>query len=150
MSVVRFPSTLPADSCDVLNGLVVLLGRSLANYLVDARPDDAAQQPEALRLLDAIASDQRATVDRLADLILDRDCLVSRGSFPMDFTSLHDLSMQYLQRKLVDHQRQIIAGLEQAVDALSHDGPAQAVVEEALGAAKAHLDGLMESSRGQG
>ena len=69
---------------------------------------------------------------------------VDPGEFPIQFTSLHDLSIDYLLEQLVKEQRAIISICEQAVNDLAADAMSQAVAQEAIGNAKAHLDSLQE------
>jgi hypothetical protein len=94
-----------------------------------------------------MAKDHLSIVERLAEEILSRERRVDRGMFPMAFTSLNDLSLAYLLRRLTDQQQRDIRALEQAVESLGHDARAQALAEDALGAAVGHLDNLREVQR---
>jgi hypothetical protein len=69
---------------------------------------------------------------------------VDPGKFPISFTGLHDLSSEYLVSLMIESQREIISISEQAISELAADAMAQAVAQESLGAAKAHLDSLLE------
>ena len=99
---------------------------------------------EAKLVLQQIVDDQEATVDRIGTMIQAAGQDVDPGEFPIQFTSLHDLSIDYLLEQLVKEQRAIISICEQAVDNLAADAMSQAVAQEAIGNAKAHLDSLQE------
>jgi hypothetical protein len=133
------PSTI-----EVLNRLYVLHHRSLAVYLHYAAPDRLASQPKARTVLAQMAADQTRTADKLATMILDTNGQVDPGEFPMSFTGLHDLSVDYLVKLLIDRQKKHIAACERLADMLTMAPYAQAAAREAVGEAKGHLDNLQE------
>ena len=91
----------PPSTTDVLNRLLVLHERSLPMYLSYAPPNRLEDHPRAKVVLDQIVEDQKRTIDRLATMVLDNGGLVDYGEFPMSFTGLHDLSLQYLLKLLI-------------------------------------------------
>jgi len=133
------PSTI-----EVLNRLYVLHHRSLAVYLHYAAPDRLASNPKAQAVLAQMAADQTRTADKLATMILDANGQVDPGEFPMSFTGLHDLSVDYLVKLLIDRQKRHIAACEKLADMLTMAPYAQAAAREAVGEAKGHLDNLQE------
>ena len=128
-----------------LNHLVRLHNRSFPVYLASARPwtrgaaDDAASE-----LLDTMVADHLETVESLGEIILDNEGTVALGEYPMAFTSKHDLSIEYLMRYVRELQGQMIEEIQGCVDRLADDATAQAAAQEALGAAKGHLQSLNE------
>lgn len=136
---------MPAPSTiDVLNRLYVLHHRSLSAYLHYAAPDQLARQPKAQAVLAEMVADQTRTADRLATMILDASGLVAPGEFPMAFTSLHDLSVEYLVGQLIQRQKKHVVACERLADMLNLAPYAQAAAREAVGEAKGHLDNLEE------
>lgn len=135
--------SLPSTT-DVLNRLLVLHERSLPMYLSYAPPDRLAMHPHAKAVLDQIVEDQKRTIDRLATMVLDNNAIVDHGEFPMSFTSLHDLSLEYLLTLLVDRQTKLVAACENLANLLDSAPYAQAAAREALGEAKGHLENLKE------
>ena len=133
----------PPSTTDVLNRLLVLHERSLPMYLSYAPPDRLAANPKAKAVLDQIVEDQKRTIDRLATLVLDGG-MVDYGEFPMAFTALHDLSLEYLLKLLVDRQTKLVAACENLANLLGSAPYAQAAAREALGEAKGHLQNLLE------
>ena len=132
------------QTCASLNRLSVAHHRSLPVYLQYAPPWINRDAEEVKLVLDQIVSDQEATVDRVSMMIQDAGEDVDPGEFPIEFTGLHDLSLDYLLSRMVEGQREIVSVCEQAVSELAADALAQAVAQEAVGAAKAHLDSLLE------
>jgi hypothetical protein len=136
---------MPAPTTiDALNRLYVLHHRSLPAYLHYAPPSGLARIPESRTVLAQIAADHARESDRLATLVLDHGGTVDPGEFPMWFTGLHDLSVEYLVKQLIERQRKFIAAAEKIADELRLSPLAQAAAREAVGEAKGHLDNLQE------
>ncbi len=129
-----------AQVIDALNRLLAIEYRSLPMYLADADPWVAREHEPLLRALENTVADQRAYSQRIAELILDRGGLLDPGEYPMEFTNLHFLSLDYLMGRLLDYQRQAIADIEQCVARLQSDPPALALAQEVLGSQRAHLE----------
>jgi len=134
----------PPSTTEVLNRLLVLHVRSLPMYLSYAPPYQLYMNEHAKAVLDQIVEDQKRTVDRLGTLILDSNGSVDYGEFPMSFTSLHDLSIPYLLKLLIERQQKLVIASERLADMLSMAPYAQAAAREAVGEAKGHLDNLRE------
>ncbi|MFM9069610.1 MAG: hypothetical protein ACKOUR_20095 [Planctomycetota bacterium] len=129
---------------DLLNRLLVLHTRSLPLYLLDAAPWTQPSDEESLAVIHDIAHDQQETAEQLIGLIMQRNATPHKGDFPLTFTIFNDLSVEFLVKEMIRRQRLEIAAIEDCVGRLSADPAAAAVAEEALGAAKAHLDSLRE------
>ena len=134
----------PPSTTDILNRLLVLHERSLPMYLSYAPPDRLASNPKAKAVLDQIVEDQKRTIDRLATLVLDSGGTVDYGEFPMAFTALHDLSLEYLLKQMAERQAKFVAACENLANLLAASPYAQAAAREALGEAKGHLQNLQE------
>ena len=134
----------PPSTTDILNRLLVLHERSLPMYLSYAPPGDLAANPHAQAVLGQIVTDQKRTIDRLATIVLDNNGIVDYGEFPMSFTSLHDLSLTYLLKQLIERQERFITACERLADMLTLAPYAQAAAREAVGEAKGHLENLRE------
>jgi hypothetical protein len=132
------------STIDILNQLYVLHYRSLPQYLHYAPPHELRRNPQASAVLAQIVADQTRTAERLATMVLDAGGLVDPGEFPMSFTGLHDLSVNYLIRQVIDRQRRHIAACQRLADQLNMAPYAQAAAREAVGEAKGHLDNLLD------
>ncbi len=99
---------------------------------------------EVLETVAAIADDQDVLADRISRMIVDADALPRTGEFPMEFTDLHDLDLDFLLQVGVRYQEQDAAAIQEIVEQLHECPAARAIAEEALGMAKGHLDSLRE------
>lgn len=128
----------------LLNKLVAMHNRSLATYMRYASPtwdcgDGAAK--ETLRLM---VEDQRDTAERIAAMVTENNGVVDNGEYPMYYTGYHDLSFDFLLNEIIKEHTADIAEIEQIADELRMVPLAKAAADEALGAAKGHLESLNE------
>jgi hypothetical protein len=126
--------------------------RSFALYVADAGPvnDGTRADESAARALRDLVESNLLYSRRLAEAILDRHGDVERDSYPMEFTDKNFLSLEYLVRELSEYQRRDVAAIERVVQAMGDDDPeAKELAQEALGAAKAHLEALEAAAAGQ-
>lgn len=128
----------------VLNRLLILHQRSLPMFLSYAAPWASNREHQASAILGHMVEDQKRTAGRLADYLLERRWRVENGEFPLEITGLHDVSLQYLWPKLIEAQRSDVATIQQCIAGLQNDPFARALAEEALGAARGHLQSLEE------
>lgn len=133
-----------ASTINILNRLLALHARSLPMYLSYAQPDKLAANSQAKVVLDQIVADHQRTIDRLGTLILDGNGLTETGEWPMAFTGLHDLSVEYLVGLLVERQQRFVTACERLADQLTLAPYAQAVAREIVGEAKGHLENLQD------
>jgi hypothetical protein len=73
-----------------------------------------------------------------------RNFNVDAGEYPMSYTGLNDLSIEYLIERMIEQQKRDISSIEQCVEQLNLAPMAQTLAKESLGAAKGHLDSLIE------
>lgn len=122
-----------------LNEILVTLHRSLPVYLSDAVPWVAHGNEEAHRVLARIVEEKEEHVHRLTELLYARRYTIDRGEFPMDYTSLHDVSLDYLLKELIRGQRREVERIEACERRLAGDREARALAAEVLDAAQRHL-----------
>ncbi len=127
---------------DILNRLLVIHSRSLPNFLVYAHPWWKDDHVKATEVLANIVGDQRNIAARAGRLIVENDGAVASGQFPDRFSTLHDLSLDFLLAELIRYQDRTIAAIEQLVRQLPRASMAQGLAQEALGMAKAHRTAL--------
>jgi hypothetical protein len=135
-----------SNNNQALNRLLTILYRSLPMYLTDACPWTQRADDKAVAALRHIVEAQKQLSNRVAEYILAHYGPIQLGEFPLDFPDTHDLSLDYLIGKLVQCQRQDVAALEQCVADLAADRAAATLAEEALGAARGHLETLEDLS----
>jgi hypothetical protein len=134
----------PPSTTEILNRLLVLHMRSLSMYLGYAPPYELSGHAKASSVLAQMVDDHKRTVDRLGTLILDNGGTIESGEFPMSFTSLHDLSLPYLLKLLIERQQKQITACERLADQLGMAPYAQATAREIVGEARGHLENLQE------
>ncbi|BBO32607.1 hypothetical protein [Lacipirellula parvula] len=137
---------MKADVIHWLNRLLAIHCRSFPQYMRWARPHVPAGRGQELEAVDAIALDQDIMAERISRMIIDADALPRTGEFPMEFTDLHDLDIDYVILTAVRYQEQDVAMIEQLVHRLQSFAAARSLAEEALGMSKGHLDTLRETA----
>src|SRR5689334_1981256 len=78
---------------------------SLAMYLANTRPWAPPGSERALAAVRHIVEDQTKMSGRIADHMIDVYGQVDSGEFPMEFTSVHDLGIEYLIERLIAAER---------------------------------------------
>src|SRR5690242_19802807 len=126
-----------AKTIDLLNELFAIENRSLPTYLADACPWTHPGDEPASQALVHILADQQQMVGRLGDLIDARGGRVDRGSFPMEYTDMNLLSLDFLVLELIRCQKRDIADIERIVPIFGADREARELAEEILGSERA-------------
>jgi len=134
------------STSQVLNRVLATLYRSLPMYLQWSCPWVHSGDERAVAAVKRIVDDQMALCRRISEHILEHHDRIDLGEYPTSFTSLHDVAIDYLIGRLVECQKDDIRVLERCVSQLDHDPPARSLAEEALGAARGHLESLQELS----
>lgn len=131
----------------MLNRLLAIEYRSVPMYLADAAPWRGPGDEQIAAALENIVLDQRNMASRIAELVLDRRGSIDTGEFPMEFTDMHNLSLDFLLTELVRYQQRDVAAIEGCVARLAGDEEARALAEEVLGSERRHLEVLEELLR---
>lgn len=113
-------------------------------YLSSAPPHRGVGDERLWEAIRHIMSDQSLMIDKIADYVESLDGTPNMGEFPMEFTSMHDLSIDYMTQQLLDRQQREVELIEMMSADLESGSPAKALAQEALGAAKAHVESLQE------
>jgi hypothetical protein len=136
------------QTVDVLNRMLQMLCRSLPMYLKDAKPWSRHDQEKVQAAIDSLVADQEMYAARLANLIFDVEGRPDPGVFPTAFTSIHDLSLDYLLAQAVGCLCQEVAALQHLASELPAGSPGRALAEEIAGNAQGHLEVLQGSGIG--
>ncbi|MDX1965010.1 MAG: ferritin-like domain-containing protein [Pirellulales bacterium] len=137
------------DNTAILNQVLIMLNRSFAMYLHYAMPYFTQGDEQLRAAFENLVADQKSYVDKLGEMIIDRETRAEMGQFPMQYTDCHDLSIQYLIRELVRDQERDVRAFTRAVEFLRRDPAALALVEEILGNAQGHLETLSSLAKQQ-
>jgi bacterioferritin (cytochrome b1) len=130
---------------EILNRLLTLEYHSLPAYLAGTSPWVKQGEERAAATLAHIVADQQELAGRIARLIIKRDGQPSLGGFPMEFTDLHMLSLDFLIQECIRWEQRSIAEIEACIAQLKNDPEARLLAEEALGLSKGHLENLQET-----
>lgn len=128
----------------ILNQLLGLHGSSLPMYLDSAPPHRQSGDERTWDTIRRIIDDQKLMVDKIADYVEAAGGTPNMGQYPMEFTGMHDLSLDHIMQRVLDRQRVEIESIEQISSQLESGSQAKALAQEALGAAKAHVQSLEE------
>jgi hypothetical protein len=128
----------------VLNRLLAAFQYSLASYLGYARPWTHAGNVRLLEAVRLMTADHQAHARRIGRLILERRGRLEHGRFPMRFTAYNDLALDYLARRLVEHERELIDEVARSVARLGGDPEARQLGEAILAVERQHLRTLTE------
>lgn len=112
----------------ILNRLIINLGRSLLQYLGEAWPWTSGADESKLATLQGLVERQQAAVDRITDLLIERHWLVEFGTYPTEYTDLQYLSLEFLLAQTLEN-----AEADAKLIAASHagiDDEAKAVLDD--------------------
>ncbi|TWT33311.1 hypothetical protein [Blastopirellula retiformator] len=135
-----------SSTAQLLNQLAALHRHSLPAYLRFTRPWVGYEDEEAVDVLRQLASDHKYLVDKIVAQLEPLGLDLPLGQFPMEFTSLHDLSVEYLVKRTQQFQQGFVERLDDLAAVMPNEPPARELAEEALGMAKGHLKNLEEAA----
>ena len=133
---------------ELLNRVAAMHHRSLPTYLAYARPWVAAGCEDKALIIDDIAADHHDLVERILEVLEAADRPVSLGDFPMEYTSLNDLSLDYILQEVTRFEQRLLESLEDIATWLDRESTATRLVNLAIGMAKGHLQNLAEAQKG--
>lgn len=131
------------DTSDLLNDLLVRIYRGLLQYSVECWPWTDAEESAEKRAVERMAAAQQQHIRHVVDLLTERGVVVDFGNYP-DNSELHYVSLDYLLRRLVADEQQIVGALESAQGQFIHDPAGAGLVSELLASEKRHLSELRE------
>ncbi len=133
---------IPAPDAARLDAAIRREGRSLLQYVSEAYPwtkGGADTTPDKVRDL---AAEERDALGALTKFLARRRYSVPYlGAFPMGFTTLNFVSLDYLLPRLVESGRQSVAALEKDRAALA-DADAKAELDQLIELKRRHLKAL--------
>jgi hypothetical protein len=125
-----------------LEGIIRREGRSLLQYVSEAFPWVRTGTDEALTRLQQLVGEERDAVAALSRfLVRRRHTPPYLGSYPMAFTTMNFVSLDFLVPRLAEQQRRAIAELEKDRQALT-DAEAKVEVDKVLQMKRQHLQTL--------
>lgn len=113
-----------------LNELLIDLGRSLLQYVWESSP--WTNRPELTTKLTNWARQQQRDVAKLVALLDERGWPIDFGVYPVEYTDLQFLSLDFLLPHLAVSQQRIVIELDEAVHTCADDPLAFKVLQEIL------------------
>jgi hypothetical protein len=132
-----------------LNRLLALTRYSLASYLAYAPSWTCREEEPLLEAVRRIAAGHQAETVRVGRLLVRRHGHAESGRFPTRFTGYNDLALDYLGRRLIEHERLMIDEIGRCAEQLAGDPEAGRMAEEVLAGEKRRL-GLLTRLAPQG
>ncbi len=149
MSESQERNTAFPESQRALNRILTITQYSLASYLAYAPSWTCRGEEPLLDATRRIAAAQQAETVRVGRLLVRRYGHTDRGRFPTRFTEYNDLSLDYLARRLIEHERLMIDEVGRCAEQLADDPEARRMAEGVLANEKLHL-GLLTRLAPQG
>lgn len=131
------------SSNSALNDLLILVYRSLLQYTMECWPWSDDGETGEQQAIDALAGEQKALVERLAELLDHRGVMVDLGTYP-DWSELHYVSLDSLLARLIQDEEAMLAAIERLRPALQTDAEGSALADEIVAAERRHLSKLRE------
>lgn len=132
----------PPEPVATLNRLLQILNRSLAVYLQHTRPWARADRQKARDALANLAADQQAYVEQIAETVERLGGRVEPGRFPLQFTSTHDLALDFLLKKTAEHHARDLEAIRRCVADLADEPGPRFLAEKILDNQQGHLETL--------
>jgi hypothetical protein len=140
---------IDAQSQQVLQDLVRRESRSVLTYVAEAYPWTTWAEEKSLADLQQLIAAEREAVACLGRfLVRQRISLPYLPSYPVHFTTINFLALDFLLPRLIEHERQSIADIERDLAAIK-DAAAHAEVEKLLALKRRHLPRLEELASAQ-
>lgn len=136
---------LPTRQFEILNRIAALHHRSLPTYLTYARPWVKTGSESQAGIIEDIAADHHDLVQRILRVLEAEDRPVALGDFPMAYTDLNDLSLDFILQELTRYERRLLKTLEEIATWVDEDQPSYLVVNMAIGMAVGHLENLAQA-----
>jgi hypothetical protein len=134
---------------DTLNQLLRLLLRGLSAYAVEVNPWTQPGRRPPGKALANLAADRRLFANRINRAILDRGAYPDPGSFPLEYTGLNDVSIEYLANEIIDSLHVDIEILQEISSQLAAFPELHALTEEIIGNTIGHAEILEKVCGGQ-
>lgn len=132
------------DTIGLLNRLFRIVHRSLPVYLAQAQPWPGPEGEKAQELLARMAADHRALAQRIAAAIRQEGGVVDFGRFPIEFTGMHDVAVDFILRKVHERLEHKVHMMSRCVDDLAGAPSLQPIAEDTLRITLEHLAAIRE------
>jgi hypothetical protein len=113
-----------------LNRLLIVLRRSLLQYIGECWPWTDPRHQAVRDRLQSLVERQEDGVRRLVELLQRRGWIIDFGTFPTEFTDLHYVSLDFLLAEAVENEKDVSAEIDAGVRACAHDHQAFTLLQQ--------------------
>ena len=125
-----------------LNELLILLRYSLVSYVAECGPWSDRGALAAREALDHAVQEQREWIERIAELLAQRQWQIDPGTYPEEFTDSNYAGLAYLWPRILEDQRFVVTELSEAAHECAGDADAARLLQGARDSQQLVLDRL--------
>jgi rubrerythrin len=141
-------AVLDAQTQTLLQSILRRESRSLLQYLQESFPWTTLDKQSAVAQVQKMSQEERDAATRLARFLGRHQIdLPYLGSFPMDFTTINFIGLDYATPLLVKSEREALAELERELPQVT-DAEARGLVQEIIAVKQRHLKDLENLATG--
>jgi hypothetical protein len=145
--MIHLQTTLPVT--DLLNQLLHLLCRGLPAYVVQINPWIQPGGEPLVSAMQNLDADRQLYARRITRAIIERGANPDPGAFPLEYTGLNDVSIEYLTNELIDSlnlDTEILGAISARLEVIPD---LHALAEEILGNTIAHAEILEKTQNAE-
>lgn len=126
----------------LLNDLLISIHRGLLQYVAEAWPWTEVHETNVREQIIDDARKQQSSVRELAAFLDKHGHTIAWGTFPIAYTSLHFVSLDFLSDRLIAGQQKIVDKCRRVAEAVAADPSALRLVESLIQVESARLRSL--------
>ncbi len=134
----------PPDRIALLNQLFARLSTSLPVYASQVRLWVGPGQEQAAEMLARLAADDQRLARRLAEAIRHAGGRPTAGSFPPEYTALHDVAAGFVVGRALSARKSDLAAARCVASQLGDQWPEHALVQEIISTLEGHVEMLQK------
>ncbi len=131
---------MQAKSLHLIYDILAREASSLLSYLSGAWPWSSSKERDSARQLQSLVDDEMQAQRRLGETLRKHRMIPPSARFPMSFTTLHFLALDYLLPKVLNEQQALLVQLEK--DQTQLDEAGKEALEPFLAMKQQHLEQL--------
>lgn len=116
----------------LLNQILIDMGRSLLQYVGEAWPWITEDEKELQQQLQVLIQRQSEAAGRIAQLLSQRDWPIDFGVYPVEYTDLHYVALDFLLGQLVQNADELTEEIIAALKICEEEDPEAAEVLDSV------------------
>jgi hypothetical protein len=123
---------MPSDRNETLNEVLIALNRSLLMYVQEAWPWTSKEGDAERVEIMSMADRRQENVASIVELLSSRGAAVEFGVYPVEFTDLHYIALDYLLTLLLESEQQAVDAVAKGARELATSDPEGAHLLETI------------------